>query len=67
MTRIEPSAMDDTRLDAEIEHLQAFFDECAAMEQGISTKESVHMRRLVAERDARRVAGLGGGTVARAA
>lgn len=50
MTRDDLTAMDDDSLQAEIDHLQSFFDDCAVTGQGISTKESVRMRRLKAER-----------------
>jgi hypothetical protein len=53
MTRIDPTTMTTDDLDAEIEHLQGYFDDCARIGQGISTKESVRMRRLAAEREAR--------------
>jgi hypothetical protein len=56
VTRIDPTTMTTDDIDAEIEHLQGYFDDCADIGQGISTKDSVRMRRLSAERDARTTA-----------
>lgn len=46
MARNAPSILHTSDIEAEIEHLQEHFDECAKIGQGISTKDGVRMRQL---------------------
>lgn len=54
MARQNPATMDDEAITSEIEHLESYMEECAAIGQGISTKDSVRIRQLRQERLDRR-------------
>lgn len=51
--RQTPAEMDLEEIEAEIEHLESYMDECVRIEQGISSKDGSRLRQLKAEIDAR--------------